>query len=857
MRAFVCAACAGLLSGLVWAFEGQTSGASTPEVLYVVFDLEKRAGEDGFLTTLTEDDLTGGSTAREGVGPHGAWKRRYWDGGTDTVAWLGVAEDVAYRTTKLVLRRVPAQTFTMGSPEDEPGRLPNERVNAFPEQIRSYGWEDSHLVDVSDFYIGVFELTQRQWELCGDVPRAKSWGTAGADFPANAVSVAEIRGTSDPAAPVGSGSFLGRLAARTGWAFDLPTEAQWEAPCRAGTTTGLYDGTDLPTDLAYYTKGAAASMKAAGITLDRLSTLAVFGRDRAVTAVGTRLPNNYGLYDMLGNAGEICRDRIAANDGLGAKRLSDPLSVVGGLCLRGGTGDNYLTYNYGLAPLRAAARAVVAKDADVVRRQFGFRVAAGGKVRALRVETDAARSVVTADPGSVMLSIFAGPETRGFAWHTSADVSRGEVVLLPGEHDANEAALFAREGRVFAATTTRADEPNINRHTVVVNGLEIGAVYSYRLGCEGHWAYGRFKVGTPDDGVTIVNLNDAQTKDARKFTMWENSCRAAARAAGGADVIDFILEGGDFYDGNLYNAGANSAKGGRYCRQWGLAADFATPHLPGVPWVHASGNHDFHTYRVDSNVVVENFAVTNGGYVGCHAFDFGDVHVATLPWVDYAWREDRHGRVLGWLRDDLAATRARGRTKWTVVMTHAGPYTTGDNMRGRDLAESVCASNLVRRLGAICAAGEVDLVLQAHDHTYSKTRPYRWDGPGYAFSEDDAAVIVTCPTTRWVGGTRCDVNPRGTYYVSAGCAGHRVGELSDFASADGSKSYRLRHLKVATGEINVDSRLARQGDDASADTGRSMFGVLRVTGNRLVYSFYVVARDGTAMLYDAFGIVKE
>ena len=137
----------------------------SPAVLYVVFDLEKKAGEEGFLTTLTESDLTGGSTAREGVGPYGAWKRRYWNGGADTVAWLGVAEDVAYRTTKLVLRHVPAQTFTMGSPEDEPGRLPDERYNDSANQVKTFGQEAAHSVTLSGFYIGVFELTQRQWEL--------------------------------------------------------------------------------------------------------------------------------------------------------------------------------------------------------------------------------------------------------------------------------------------------------------------------------------------------------------------------------------------------------------------------------------------------------------------------------------------------------------------------------------------------------------------------------------------------------------------------------------------------------------------------------------------------------------------
>ena len=351
-------------------------------VLYVVFDLEKTAGEAGFVTALTERDLTGGSTAREGIGPYGAWKRRYWRAGADTVAWLDVTNDV-YKTTKLVFRHIPAQTFTMGSPATEPGHLPNANYNDYNVsgstacQVKTFGLEDVHAVTLSGYYLGVFELTQKQWELCGDANRAKDYGTKGDAVPANTITVAEIRGSNTPTDAVGADSFMDKLAALVGdgWSFDLPTEAQWEAACRAGTATGLYDGTELPTDLAYYTKGSATSMKEANISYEVLSALAVYGKDVAVKTVGTKLPNNYGLYDMLGNAGEICRDRIEANKGLGAAAATDPLTAKGGFCLRGGTCDNYITYNYGLAPLRAAARAViVAKDANVAVRQYGFRV---------------------------------------------------------------------------------------------------------------------------------------------------------------------------------------------------------------------------------------------------------------------------------------------------------------------------------------------------------------------------------------------------------------------------------------------------------------------------------------------------
>ncbi len=365
---------------LAVSYADATLDFASAGVLYVVFDLEKSANEAGFVTALTESDLTGGSTARAGVGPYGAWKRQYWDAGADTVAWLDVTNDV-YKTTKLVFRHIPAQTFTMGSSATEPGRLPNTAYNDYSRsdstacQVKTFGLEDVHTVTLSGYYLGVFELTQKQWELCGNVARANVWGTTGEAVPANRLTVAEIRGSGAPTDAVGADSFMGKLAAFAGdgWTFDLPTEAQWEAACRAGTATGLYDGTELPADLAYYTKGSAASMKEANITYEPLSALAVYGKDVAVQKVGTKLPNNYGLYDMLGNAGEICRDRIEANKGLGAAAVTDPLTTKGSFCLRGGSSDNYDTYNYGLAPFRAASR--TARPANsITARQYGFRV---------------------------------------------------------------------------------------------------------------------------------------------------------------------------------------------------------------------------------------------------------------------------------------------------------------------------------------------------------------------------------------------------------------------------------------------------------------------------------------------------
>ncbi len=230
----------------------------------------------------------------------------------------------ACRTTELWLRQIPAGTFTMGSPVDELGH-----------------WDDEvrHKVTLTKpFYIGVFECTQAQWEyVMGDRDRPSYFNNDlnYATRPVEQVSYDMIRGDKKGAGwsdsnDVDATSFMGVLRAKTGLMFDLPTEAQWEYACRAGTTTALNSGKNLEAEFndANMAEVGRYAFNGGKVLVDY--TWNVPSRDCDTTygtaKVGSYPPNNWGLYDMHGNVYEWCLDWW---DGVTAYSSSDATNPVG------------------------------------------------------------------------------------------------------------------------------------------------------------------------------------------------------------------------------------------------------------------------------------------------------------------------------------------------------------------------------------------------------------------------------------------------------------------------------------------------------------------------------------------------
>jgi formylglycine-generating enzyme required for sulfatase activity len=184
------------------------------------------------------------------------------------------------------------------------------------------------------FYMGVFEVTQKQLNLITGSTYSSYEGNV---RPVDYISWDTIRGSSDTynwpqISKVSSGSVMGRLSSRAGVSFDLPTEAQWEYACRAGTTSKYNNGGNSEEDLRLV--GRYFGNK------DRWNGDGVGGYYEH-TKVGMYISNSWGLYDMHGNVSEMCLDWYGSLK----DNVTDPKGPTshydGGRVIRGGSWDHY------------------------------------------------------------------------------------------------------------------------------------------------------------------------------------------------------------------------------------------------------------------------------------------------------------------------------------------------------------------------------------------------------------------------------------------------------------------------------------------------------------------------------------
>ncbi|MGK7902249.1 MAG: SUMF1/EgtB/PvdO family nonheme iron enzyme [Hormoscilla sp.] len=163
---------------------------------------------------------------------------------------------------------IPGGKFTIGSPESEVGRQKTEG----PQRE----------VTISPFFMGKFPITQAQWQaVMGNNPSKFK----GANRPVENVSWNDAV------------EFCQQLSRKTGKTYRLPSEAQWEYACRAGTTTPFHFGETITADLANYNGMNTYGQEPKGSYREQTTPVGYF-----------QVANNFGLYDIHGNVWEWCAD---------------------------------------------------------------------------------------------------------------------------------------------------------------------------------------------------------------------------------------------------------------------------------------------------------------------------------------------------------------------------------------------------------------------------------------------------------------------------------------------------------------------------------------------------------------------
>jgi formylglycine-generating enzyme required for sulfatase activity len=258
-----------------------------------------------------------------------------------------------YARDYLVMRRIPAagQKFRMGNERAEADAMTSQQekrdkyyTNALPHDVTL----------AADYWMSVYPLTQRQSVLLTGQPNTswfdkpettepwKSGYGEPDERPVEFLSWEDLMGQEDELPADGSASarsVLGVIRDRTGWAFALPTDAQWEFACRAGTKgpwnfvaeADAVKRPDVKTFCDYGWFGWMGGMRYPG-----------GGTHWGAThPVGLLKPNAFGLYDMHGNVWEWCIDRFSPGD---ARR------VVRGGSYSNGPADCRSAFRYGMLP---------------------------------------------------------------------------------------------------------------------------------------------------------------------------------------------------------------------------------------------------------------------------------------------------------------------------------------------------------------------------------------------------------------------------------------------------------------------------------------------------------------------------
>jgi len=221
---------------------------------------------------------------------------------------------------QLDMMLIPGGTFIMGSPKEKEDSTDSERPQ--------------HEVTIEPFWLGQYQVTQAQWKFVAKLPQVnKELNPDPSRFKGNGSTSLTNNRPVEQVSWYDAVEFCDRLSNHTKRQYRLPSEAEWEYACRAGTKTPFHFGETITTDLANYNGNYTYGQGPKGVYREETTEVGSF-----------EVANNFGLYDMHGNVWQWCLDDWHDNytdapaDGSALFSSDDKLSdKTGRAVLRGGS----------------------------------------------------------------------------------------------------------------------------------------------------------------------------------------------------------------------------------------------------------------------------------------------------------------------------------------------------------------------------------------------------------------------------------------------------------------------------------------------------------------------------------------